>query len=57
MGLNEGVVDSDNLNIVVLNTMGLSEDEASESEGAHIVLTRFGRPGFRLAVNRWTIAF
>jgi hypothetical protein len=52
MGLDEGVVDSDNLNIVVLNTIGLSEDEASESEGAHSVLTHFGRPGFKLAVNR-----
>lgn len=52
MGLDEGVVDSDNLNIVVLNTKGLSEDEASEAEGAHSVLTHFGRPGFKLAVNR-----
>lgn len=56
MGLNEGIVDSNNLNVVVLNTIGLSEDEASESERARIVLTHFGRPGIKLAESRETLA-
>lgn len=52
MGLNEGVIDSNDLDIVVLNAIiGLSEDEASESEG-YRVLTHFGRPRFRLAMQR-----
>lgn len=51
MGLNEGIVDGNNLDIIVLNAIvRLSEDEASEPVG-YRVLTHFGRPGFELAIE------
>jgi len=56
MGLNEGIVDSNNLNVVVLNTVGLSEDEASESEG-HTMYSRISEDlGSKLAWGMRIIA-